>query len=183
MPARVRPRRVLRRVNPETRIRVHKQWFGFPADGVTIPAGSTCVVAISGLHRDPKNFEKPLEYIPERFLPEGNHLMSRNPFCFIPFSAGPRNCIGNSSGFYPMYDRTDLSRVIVVQVLNSGFVGQRFALLEEKIVIGHVLRMFHLKSLQQRDELFLGVELVTRSLNGLRVKLRRRDRGGENPAP
>ncbi|XP_003741915.1 cytochrome P450 4c3 [Galendromus occidentalis] len=116
-------------------------------NGVTIPAGSTCIVAISELHRNPKYFEYPLEFIPERFLPEGKHLMAKNPFCFIPFSAGPRNCI-----------------------------GQRFAILEEKIIIGHVLRNFSIRSLQERDELFLSVELVTRSLCGLRVRLNERQR-------
>ncbi|XP_037954925.1 cytochrome P450 9b2-like [Teleopsis dalmanni] len=48
---------------------------------------------ISGLHMDEQHFENPEEYIPERFSDDNKGNIK--PFTFIPFGAGPRNCIGN----------------------------------------------------------------------------------------
>lgn len=44
------------------------------------------------LHRDPRFFPDPDRFDPDRFLPENK--ASRPRFSYIPFSAGPRNCIG-----------------------------------------------------------------------------------------
>lgn len=63
----------------------------FP-DGVVIPKGVTCWINIYTMHRNEKYFPKPEEFIPERFLTE--EFGCRHPFCYIPFSAGSKNCIG-----------------------------------------------------------------------------------------
>ncbi|XP_076297529.1 cytochrome P450 4c3 isoform X1 [Lasioglossum baleicum] len=59
--------------------------------GHNIPIGSTVLVNLFLLHRDPRHFPEPDSYRPERFLPNGPKYP---PFAFIPFSAGSRNCIG-----------------------------------------------------------------------------------------
>lgn len=46
------------------------------------------------MHMDPEVFPDPEIFKPERFDIE-NTLENSNPYAYIPFSAGPRNCIGN----------------------------------------------------------------------------------------
>lgn len=52
-----------------------------------------CSINISPylMGRDDKIFEKPLEFIPERFDIETTSEKV-NPYAYVPFSAGPRNC-------------------------------------------------------------------------------------------
>ena len=61
------------------------------AGGYKLPAGTQINIFIYAMHHDPDLFPKPEEFIPERF--ENEHK-SFHPFAYIPFSAGPRNCIG-----------------------------------------------------------------------------------------
>lgn len=58
----------------------------------TIPAGAVVSMHIYSLHRNEDVFPDPLVYKPERF--EIDESIKRHPFAFVPFSAGPRNCIG-----------------------------------------------------------------------------------------
>lgn len=62
------------------------------ADGKTLPEGSSIVLGIIKTHRDEKHWPDPLKFDPDRFLPE--QVATRNPYCYLPFSGGPRNCLG-----------------------------------------------------------------------------------------
>ncbi|KAK0061634.1 cytochrome P450 4F22 [Biomphalaria pfeifferi] len=77
-------------------------------NGYTIPAGTRTAVHIWILHHNPHVWEDPLEYKPERFHPDNQKNM--DPFQFVPFSAGPRNCIGQNFAMNEM--KTTVSRII-----------------------------------------------------------------------
>jgi cytochrome P450 len=62
--------------------------------GYPIPKGCGVSLAQWVVHRDPRWFEAPLEFRPERW--EGDLLKRLPRFAYFPFGGGPRQCIGNS---------------------------------------------------------------------------------------
>jgi cytochrome P450 len=56
---------------------------------VTIPKGSSVMIHIQAVHHNPEIWPDPLNYDPTRFI---NHEI--RPYTFLPFIAGPRNCLG-----------------------------------------------------------------------------------------
>nr|ABA64468.1 flavonoid 3'-hydroxylase [Gerbera hybrid cultivar] len=69
--------------------------------GYYIPKGSTLLVNVWAISRDPKIWADPLEFQPTRFLPGGekpNTDIKGNDFEVIPFGAGRRICVGMSLG-------------------------------------------------------------------------------------
>jgi len=106
-----------------------------------IPAGANVGVLISATHHNPRIYPNPSTFNPDRFLIE--ETKSRHPFAYIPFSAGPRNCI-----------------------------GQRFALIEEKVVLATVMRQFRFELTS--DKPIPSLQTILKSLNGIKLLVSRR---------
>lgn len=64
----------------------------FPLENYTIPANTEVFVLNYHMHRNPNHWPDPEKFDPERFSPE--QIQGRHPYSYVPFSAGPRNCIG-----------------------------------------------------------------------------------------
>jgi cytochrome P450 len=58
-----------------------------------LPPKTTLFINIYGMHRNPKYFPDPERFDPNRFTPQREKQIAR--CSYIPFSSGPRNCIGN----------------------------------------------------------------------------------------
>jgi cytochrome P450 len=59
--------------------------------GYTLPAGTRVTPSIYLTNRNPRAYEQPAEFMPERFLEKGPET-----FSWIPFGGGIRRCIGAS---------------------------------------------------------------------------------------
>jgi cytochrome P450 len=70
----------------------------FCAGGYRIPAGCEVLISQWVMHHSSRYFEDPLRFNPDRWTDEFTANLPK--FVYLPFSAGPRNCIG--SGFAMM---------------------------------------------------------------------------------
>ncbi|KAJ6714607.1 P450 putative-RELATED [Salix viminalis] len=64
--------------------------------GYIVPKGTTVLLNVYAIHRDPDLWENPLEFRPERFLnaDSGTFDYSGNNFQYLPFGSGRRVCAG-----------------------------------------------------------------------------------------
>ncbi|XP_026320324.1 cytochrome P450 4c3-like [Hyposmocoma kahamanoa] len=105
----------------------------------TVPAGTECIIQSYDLHRREDLYVNAHKFDPDRFLPE--NCVGRHPFAYIPFSAGPRNCI-----------------------------GQKFAMLEMKSCAAAVLRHFELHPVTRECDVRFKSDVVLRSAEPILLK-------------
>ncbi|CAF1518303.1 unnamed protein product [Adineta steineri] len=107
--------------------------------------GTTVSIFIYGIHHDESVFPNPKTFDPERFLDNSFNQNQHSHYAFIPFSAGSRNCI-----------------------------GQRFAGLEERVVLSTLFRQFIFRSTQTIDQLHLSMDVILRPHVPIQMFIERR---------
>ncbi|XP_038050782.1 cytochrome P450 4F11-like [Patiria miniata] len=113
----------------------------YTVDGVTLPEGTMVGLSFHQLHHNPTVWgDDHMEFKPSRFLPED--LSKMDPFCFAPFSAGARNCI-----------------------------GQQFALNEMKVFVARILRRFRLSLVAGEPDPIPTMTLVSKPKKPLFLKI------------
>lgn len=144
--------------------------FDIILDGYTVPAGTYCHIQIFDLHRREDLFKDPLVFDPDRFLPHNTE--GRHPYAYIPFSAGPRNCIG-------MYNGSHICRHIkelTIKLISFMFLGQKFAILEMKSLLSAVLRRYNLYPITKPEDLKFVIDLVLRTTEPVHVRFVKRNK-------
>jgi len=115
-------------------------------DGVKVPKGQDVTIFVHFIHRNPKIWQDPQKFDPDRFSIETRSKVTKSNFSYIPFSAGPRNCI-----------------------------GQRFSIQEIKIFLAKFFSSYTVLSWDREEELTFDVNLVFQSLQPLDITVTRRN--------
>lgn len=96
------------------------------------------------LHRDPKYWGDDAHlFIPERFEPD--NFVKIHPYAFVPFSGGPRTCL-----------------------------GFRYAMNIMKTALCYILRNYKITSSLKYEELDVKILLVTRIVQDYMIQLEKR---------
>lgn len=96
-------------------------------NGYTVPKNTSVGITIYWLHNDKELWPNPEVFDPKRFLNKSSNEVDN----FLPFSNGPRSCI-----------------------------GKQFAMNEVKIVVAHVVRNYRMVTVTRREDLKLAVDIV-----------------------
>lgn len=114
------------------------------AGGYTFPKDMNIYVSPYLLRKNPEIYPEPEKFNPHRFEAERSYDKV-NPFSYIPFSAGSRNCI-----------------------------GQKFAQHELKVIVSTIVKNFKLTLDKKQENLKLTAEIVLRPVDGINVFVEKR---------
>lgn len=105
-----------------------------------IPNGVTLAIDIHNLHRREDCYKEPDTFNPDHFAPTADN--QRHLYSFLPFSGGPRNCL-----------------------------GMRYSWISMKVQLAHILRKFKVTTDLKRDELRLKLSIVLKLDNKHMIRL------------
>ncbi|XP_014488270.1 PREDICTED: cytochrome P450 4g15-like isoform X2 [Dinoponera quadriceps] len=108
-----------------------------------LPKDATIVIFPFVLHRTEKYYPNPLVFNPDNFLPD--NMRQRNNYAYIPFSAGPRSCL-----------------------------GRKYAMLKLKVLLSTILRNYRITSDVSYQDFLLLAEIVLKRADGFHIKIEQR---------
>ncbi|WP_135826247.1 cytochrome P450 [Halorussus ruber] len=108
-----------------------------------LPAGETVSMSQHVVHRDPRWYDDPMAFRPERWT--GDFEQSLPRLAYFPFAAGPRRCIGD-----------------------------RFAMLEARLVLATILQRFHLEQVSG-PSMDLRMSITARPKKPVEMKIHERE--------
>ncbi|XP_031828764.1 cytochrome P450 4g15-like [Nomia melanderi] len=125
--------------------RLLKEDVKLATNGYVLPRGCTVLIAPFKVHRLEEFYPNPEEFNPDNFLPE--RTQNRHYYSFIPFSAGPRSC-----------------------------VGRKYAMLKLKVLLSTVLRNYRILSDLTEKDFRLKVDIILKRVDGFRIKIEPRNK-------
>ncbi|CAG9854029.1 unnamed protein product [Phyllotreta striolata] len=112
-------------------------------DETVIPAGTNLFISPFVTHRLKEFYPDPMKFDPDRF--EESRIQNMHPYSYLPFSLGPRNCIGN-----------------------------KFSMIELKTVLFYFLRKFEINLPAGNEDVKLTYRATIRASGGIWLNLNRR---------
>lgn len=109
-------------------------------NGLILRVGTAVSLSIFAIQRDPETWSNPDVFDPDRHL-VNDSTKGRDPFSFVPFSAGPRNCI-----------------------------GQNFAMNEMKVILAVLLKNFRF-SVKKDNMPQMSFQLILKAANGIYLNM------------
>ncbi|XP_065207595.1 cytochrome P450 4C1-like [Planococcus citri] len=110
------------------------------SNGKIIPAGCNIVLNIIGVHHNRDVYPNPEVWDPSNFDPD--KVANRHTGSFVPFSAGPRGCL-----------------------------GQKYGMVAMKALLSTIIRNFKMTTDVKMEDIEVRVDLIIRSITGYQVKL------------
>ncbi|KAL0268132.1 UNVERIFIED_CONTAM: hypothetical protein PYX00_010193 [Menopon gallinae] len=110
-----------------------------------VPAGAIVVIGTYGVHRRKDIWGENAEvFDPDNFLPE--RMQERHYYSYIPFSAGPRSC-----------------------------VGRKYALLKLKVILATILRTYRIRSDVSEKDFKMTCDIILKRKDGFRIRIEKRN--------
>jgi cytochrome P450 family 4 len=103
-----------------------------------LPKSSTVMIVQFMAHRSEKYYQNPSVFNPDNFLPE--KMQQRHYYSFIPFSAGPRSC-----------------------------VGRKYAMLKLKVLLSTILRNYRVNSNMSDKDFHLRADIILKRHDGFKI--------------